>query len=70
MHPKKIVKIREGTHEYAFHIDLAAKQVDLITRTIFPHEVDTIIGMNLVPDMVQIMFYRNLRKLNNEYNAK
>lgn len=62
MRTKKTVKLSKGNAEYVFYLNLEAKRIELITRSIFPVEVDTIIGMNLVPDIVQIQLFKEIRQ--------
>lgn len=62
MRLKKTVKLSKGNAEYVFFLDWEAKRVELITRSIFPVEEDTIIGMNLVPDIVQIQLFKEIRQ--------
>lgn len=63
MRTKKTVKLSKGNAEYVFYLNLEAKRIELITRSIFPVEVDTIIGMNLVPDVVQIQLFKKIRQI-------
>ena len=62
MRLKKTVKLTSGNAEYTFYLNWEARRVDLITRSIFPVEVDTIIGMNSVPDVVQIQLFKIIRQ--------
>jgi hypothetical protein len=69
MSPKKTVKISGSDGEYTFHVHLVRRRIELILRKAFFTEAELIIGMNLVPDDVQIKFYKKLSQLCDEYKS-
>lgn len=69
MHPKKKITITGDGENYIFVVSLDTKRIELILQHPFFSPVDTIIGMNSVPDIVQIKFYKELQRLTNEYKA-
>jgi hypothetical protein len=64
MSTKKIIRIEYDEEIYSFAIDLSTRSVDFITRQ-FDETHNTLIGMNDVPDRVQIMLYRAISQLVN-----
>ncbi len=54
---------------YSFSLNLEKKRIELILKKPFLSEVELVVGEVAVPDMVLIAFYKELRKLNNEYQA-
>lgn len=69
MSPKKQIVITYGSETFSFSVNLARKTIDHILQKTQSDQQDLIIGMNLVPDAVQIEFYKKLKRLADEYNA-
>jgi hypothetical protein len=69
MHPKKVIKITDDEAEYSFQVHLEKKRIDLILKKAFLSPVELIIGMNSVPDIVQIRFYKALQLLIREHQT-
>lgn len=73
MSPKVKIKITgefDGEYcDYTFHVHMEKRRIELILKRPFNSTIEMIIGMNLVPDLAQIQFYKELNKRANEYQT-
>jgi hypothetical protein len=72
VHPqKRTIKIADPAtgDSYSYSINLEKKRIELILKKPFLSTVELIIGEVLVPDLVQIRFYKELQILIREHQT-
>jgi len=69
MRPEKNITITVGSETYDIYVDLRTSKTGLILLTDTSADESSIISMSRVPDKVQILYYKTLRTLTNEYIA-
>lgn len=69
MHPEKNISVTDTTTglEYNFVVNLASGRTELVLVQSPGEDYNSIVSFNLIPDKVQIRFYKTFQQLQSEY---